>query len=580
MPTLREQFAVLWEQLRPEWAALLVLGLTVVGGAAASLAGPILLSHYIDAAQAGVMTGVTLAAGLYILTATALPVLSVVENWLATVVAWRSTNRIRVRLFRHCLDQDLELLERHPPGALITRIDGDVEMLSEFLSTFVVRLFTAALVLAGVIVVMARLDWHLGALLAFFVVLSALALNGPRSFAQRLWHADRRASAEELGTLEELLSGTEDIRANGATAWAVARYLGRGWISYVAYRRAQILASSSWAVTVLLYGWATAASLALATGLHDRHLLTVGAVYLVFSYAEAIRAPLDAVNRQLQLLQTAGAALARIRELLAERPRIAWPAAPVAVGVGAPEVVLDGVDFTYPGRTETLRDVSFRLAPGRRLGVVGRTGSGKTTIARLLLRFQDPAGGAVFVHGTDLRDLARDDLRRLVAYVPQDVQLLHASVRDNLTLFNHAVPNRKLLDVLEMVGLSTWLQGLPNGLDSMLAAGGTGLSAGQAQLLGAARAFLADPGLVVLDEASSRIDPVGERRLQEAFDQLLAGRTAFIVAHRLATVRHVDDILVMEQGRVLEFGARADLERDARSRFARLLHGGLAEVTV
>jgi len=135
--------------------------MTVAGGAVASLAGPILLSHYIDAAQAGVMTGVTLAAGLYILTATALPVLSVVENWLAAVVAWRSTNRIRVRLFRHCLDQDLELLERHPPGALITRIDGDVEMLNEFLSTFVVRLLTAALVLAGVIVVMARLDWRL-----------------------------------------------------------------------------------------------------------------------------------------------------------------------------------------------------------------------------------------------------------------------------------------------------------------------------------------------------------------------------------------------------------------------------------
>ena len=579
MPSIREQFAFLWEQLRPERAALLLLALAVGGGAAASLAGPVLLSRYIDAAGGGMAGRVTLAAALYLLTACALPLLAVLENWLATLVAWRSTNRLRVMLFRHCLQQDLDLVERHPPGALISRIDGDVELLGEFLSTFLVRLVTGPLILVGVLIVLASIDWRLSALLAVFVLLCALALNLPAGAAQKLWVSHRRATAAEFATVEELLNGTEDIRANGAVGWAVVTYLQRGWATYIAFRRAQSLSTASWAATLVLYGWATAACLALATWLHDRHSLTVGAVYLVFSYADAIQTPLQAVNRQLQLLQTVGAALARMRELLAEHSRIVWPSAPRAVPTDPPEVRLEAVDYSYPGGAETLKSVSFQLDQGRRLGVVGRTGSGKTTIARLLLRFQDPAHGVVRLHGVDLRELGRDDLRRLVAYVPQDVQLVHATVRDNLTLFDHSIPDQRLLEILETVALSDWLAALPNGLDSILAPGGRDLSAGQAQLLAAARAFLADPGLVVLDEASSRIDPASEQLLQKAFDRLLEGRTAFIIAHRLATVRHVDDILVMERGRVAEFGPREDLEGDRESHFARLLRGGLAEAT-
>ena len=576
LPTLADQLGFLWEHLRLERGALVLLALAVGGGAATSLVGPVLLGRYIDAVRVGTGARVTLAAVLYLLTACALPLLSIGEAWLGTLVAWRSTNRLRVLLFRHSLAQDLDFVERHPPGALISRIDGDVELLGEFLSTFLVRLVTGALILGGVLVVLAAVDWRLSALLAIFIVLCALALQGPSRIAQRRWHAHRRASADELGTAEELLSGIEDIRANGAARWAVHAYVRRGRVTYLAYRAAQWVASGSWGSTMLLYGWATAACLVLATWLHDRHVLTVGMVYLVYAYANAIQTPLQAVNRQIQLLQTAGAALARMRELLAERSRIVWTATPVRVPAGAPEVRLDGVDFSYPGGLETLRDVSFRLPAGRRLGVVGRTGSGKTTIARLLLRFQDPDRGAVKLHGIDLRDMAREDLHRMVVYVPQDVQLLHATVRDNLTLFGRSIPDDQLLEALDLADLSTWLAALPDGLDSILAPGGRDLSAGQAQLLAAARAFLADPGLVVLDEASSRIDPQSESRLHAGFDRLFQGRTAFIIAHRLATVRHVDDILVVDHGRVVEFGPREQLAGDVESRFARLLGGRIA----
>lgn len=578
MSTFRQQLAFLWEHLRTEPRALALLALAVAGGAAASLAGPLLLARYIDAAEGGTLAQLELAAVLYLVTASALPLLGVLESWLATVVAWRSTNRLRSRLFRHCLEQDLDLVERHPPGALISRIDGDVELLSEFLSTFLARLGTGLLVMVGVLAVLARVDWRLAGVLLLFLTLSSVALNAPGRFAQRRWQLHRRATAEEFGTLEELLAGTEDIRANGATEWALGAYVRRARASYDAYRPAQALSNFGWGSAQLLYGWAVAACMALATWLFDRHALTVGTVYLVFSYADAIRTPLEAVNRQLQLLQTVGAALVRMRELLAEHSRVIWSTTPVQLPASAPALALEAVGFSYPGGGEVLRDVSIRLGAGRRVGVVGRTGSGKTTVARLLLRFQDPTQGRVSIDGRDLRELPRPQLRQLVAYVPQDVQLLHGTVRDNLTLFG-ADNDERLLGVLEQVELGEWLRGLPHGLDTLLAPGGSDLSAGQAQLLAAARAFLAEPGLVVLDEASSRVDPVTEQRLEAAFDRLLSGRTGFVIAHRLATVRAVDDILVMEDGRAVEFGPRADLEANPDSRFARLLRHGLSEVT-
>ena len=576
--TFRQQLAFLWEHLRTEPGALSLLALTVAAGAVATLAGPLLLARYIDSAQGGTLAQIELAAVLYLVTAFSLPVLGVLETWLATIVAWRATNRLRSRLFRHCLEQDLDFVERHPPGALISRIDSDVELLSEFLSTFLPRLGTGLLVIIGVLVVLVRIDWRLAALLGLFLVLCAVALNAPGRSAQRRWHLQRRATAEEFGTLEELLSGTEDIRANGATGWAISTYMRRAWVSYVTFRRAQLVSNAGWASALLLYGWATAACLALATWLFDRHLLTVGGVYLVFAYAEAIRTPLDAVNRQLQLLQTVGAALARMRELLAERSRLSWSEVQVQLPAEPPTVRLDGVSFTYPGGGEVLRGVTIELRPGRRVGVVGRTGSGKTTVARLLLRFQDPTQGRVTIYGHDLRELPREELRRLVAYVPQDVQLLLGSVRDNLTLFGE-VPDAKLREALELVELGEWLSSLPAELDTRLAPGGGDLSAGQAQLLAAARAFLAEPALVVLDEASSRVDPVTEQRLEAAFDRLLKGRTGFVIAHRLATIRTVDDVLVMESGRVVEFGPRVELEANPGSRFAALLQRGLEEAT-
>jgi ABC-type multidrug transport system fused ATPase/permease subunit len=226
-----------------------------------------------------------------------------------------------------------------------------------------------------------------------------------------------------------------------------------------------------------------------------------------------------------------------------------------------------------------LDNISFELKPGRVLGLLGRTGSGKTTLARLLLRLYDPTAGTVRLGGVAARDACLDDVRRHVGVVTQDVQLFHATVRDNLAFFNPAIGDEQIRAALYDLGLRRWYESLPDGLDTELEAGGA-LSAGEAQLLAFARLFLADPGLVILDEASSRLDPATEQLIERAVSKLLHDRTAIIIAHRLGTIERADEILILEQGRILEHGDRVGLAGDPDSRFAQLLRAGMEEVLV
>jgi len=244
----------------------------------------------------------------------------------------------------------------------------------------------------------------------------------------------------------------------------------------------------------------------------------------------------------------------------------------------APAVRFEHVTFAYqPGEEPVLHDIDFALPPGQILGLLGRTGSGKTTISRLLCRLYDTTAGAIRLDGVDVRELPLAALRRRIGVVTQDVQLFQATVRENLTFFDPRIADERILRVVDDMGLSAWLERLPLGLDTPLDAGGGGLSAGEAQLLAFIRVFLRDPGLVILDEPSSRLDPATERLIERGVDALLRGRTGIIIAHRLATVRRADLILTLGDGRILEFGLRAALARSAGSRFAALLRVGLEE---
>jgi ABC-type multidrug transport system fused ATPase/permease subunit len=609
---LRQYWTLLVRYLKPQWLLTLALALLILGNIGLQLANPQIVAAFIDAIQIGEPYGVLLrAAGLFLGIAVAQQVVALGATYVSENVGWTATNALRRDLVAHTLRLDMGFHKARTPGEMIERIDGDVTALSQFFSQFVLQVLGNALLVLGVIGVLVREDWRLGVIVAVFAALTLVVLARLRNVAVPHYTAEREASAAFFGFLEERLAGTEDIRANGAQAYVMRRFyalmrdqlrksLKAGWMTNVVFN-----------ATFILFALSTAAAFAGGTYLFRREWVTIGTVYLVYNYTQMLERPLRTITYQLQQLQRAGAGVGRIREILETETRLpaVAPSDARALPSGALGVRFDRVTFAYedekartgpevdgtgseteggreanpPSGTPVpvLRDITFDLAPGAVLGLLGRTGSGKTTLIRLLLRLYDPDTGAVRLgDGTavDVRDVPLRELRGRVGVVTQEIQLFNASVRDNLTFFDETIPDDRIHKVLAELGLTPWLASLPEGLDTVLAADGGGLSAGEAQLLAFTRIFLRDPGLVILDEATSRLDPATEQLIERAVDRLVADRTAIVIAHRLGTVERADEILILEDGRILERGRRAALAEDPASTFAHLLRTGLEAV--
>ncbi len=575
---LNRYWRLLARYLRPQWPWMGLLAVILGGSIGAQVAMPLVASRFIDqATSGGSPRALVLLALLSMALALAGQGMAVAEAYVAERVSWTATNALRADLIAHLLRLDATFHTSHTPGELIERVDGDVATLARFFSRFVVYVLGNGVLIAGALGLLYHVDWRVGLLMSVFVALALAAMLRIHAAATPAWAADRQASAGFYGFLGEYLAGLEDIRASGAGAFALRRCaeVMRSWLAVT--RRAQMWGYGMIATSEGLFGIGAASAFALSALLFKAGALTIGAVYLIFQSAEMLRQPTEQLRREAQDLQQADASMGRVEELLAMKPRVAdGPGA--ALPPGPLAVELDGVSFGYAEGVPVLRDISVRLEPGRTLGIVGRTGSGKTTLTRLLLRFYDPQAGAVRLGGVDLRTVRLAAARGRIGLVTQDVRLFHASVRDNLTLFDDSVPDERINAALDTLGLTDWLRESSRGLDTPLGPEGAGLSAGQAQALACARVLLRDPDLVILDEASSRLDPATDRMVHTALGRLLEGRTGIIVAHRLATLAYADDILVLEDGRVREYGPRLALAANSASRFAELLRVAAEEV--
>jgi ATP-binding cassette subfamily B protein len=572
-PVRRSPWLVVAGQLRAEGSRLGWLGGLLLLSTALPLAAPQLMARFVDDALARrPLATLLMLGGAYLAVAVAGQAALVSASFAASGTAWRTTNRLRERVAAHAMRLDMAFHGRHTPGEMIERVDGDLHGLTLFISAFVAQSLGSLLLLAGTLVLVSLVDVRVGAALAGLVAFGAATL----ALAQRrvVPHAAalRQQTGEMFGAIEERLAAAEEIRANGAGAHVVRRFHESAARVFDADRRWQRRGGGVLAGTNLLFAVGTAALIAFGILLRRNGSITLGTVVLLFQYAQMVRGPVEQIVSQARQLHEAGASATRVAGLLAERPAVAWPLSPRPLpAAGALALSFRGVGFAYAGDPPVLHDVDLELGAGRSLGLVGRTGSGKTTLARLALRLYDPTAGSVRLAGVDLRDAAPGDLRRRVRIVTQEIHLFAASVRDNLTLFDDSVPGEAIETALDSVGLGTWRRALAAGLDTRMGAAGVGLSAGEAQLLAFARVLLADPGLVVLDEASSRLDPATEEAVQAATERLLAGRTAIVIAHRPSTLARVDEVAVVEAGRIIEHGPRARLVGDPSSRYSRLL---------
>lgn len=570
-PSLGAYRSLLLTYLRPHGDLLGWLSTLLLAGIAVQLASPLLVGRFVDGALSGAPQDTLLAiGGLFLLASIAQQALMIGATYVGERVAWSATNALREDLAAHCLSMDAPFHERHTPGELIERVDGDVTAVASFFSQFVIQVVGNVLLLIGILCILCLFDARVGGVLTLFAAVALLLMLKTRAIAVRYWVDFRETSAKLFGFIEEHLNGLEDLRTSGAELHALGNLGRRASARVLAARTARVWSGVPWSVPILVSAIGTALVYGLSALLVGAGALTVGAAFTLYVYVRLLFIPLIRISSQLEELQRASAGIVRIQQVRSWQSALDDTAEPVPLPDGELSVEFEHVEFAYRPGEPVLNDVSFTLSAGTTLGLVGRTGSGKTTITRLMARLWDVDSGCVRLGGVDVRKARRETLRTRIGVVNQAPQLFHATVRDNLTLFDSSIPDSVILRALDELQFSEWVHQLPSGLDTLVGVGGRGLSAGEAQLLGVARVFLRDPDLVILDEPSSRLDAATERLVNAALERLLEQRTGLIVAHRLETLERVDAILVLEAGRVLEHGPRERLARDPSSHFSRL----------
>ncbi|RLE25583.1 MAG: ABC transporter ATP-binding protein [Actinobacteria bacterium] len=554
--------------IRPDATRWAGLGVLVAITSGLTLAGPLVVRRLIDDATAGATAAdITRLALIFLGLAVAVQFLSVGVAWAATAVAWKTTNGLRLQMTRHVLDLDHEFHRTHTPGELIQRVDGDITSVSDFLGTVLTKAAGAAMLVVGMIVVLTVLDWRLGVGMGVYVGLALFVVLQSRDRAISESSEEMGALGRLYGGIEERLTAAEDLRANGAADHVAWRFIEDSEDALTsAVRRERAFLLMWWFVQgAVAVGWVLA--LVLGAILTNANVISIGTAFLLFQYVLLIARPLEEVVHELETVQKANGAMVRVVDLLGVRSTI------VDGGVISPtdgplSIEADGIGFDYGDDQPVLRNVGISIAAGRSVGIVGRTGSGKTTFSRLLLRLVEATDGQIRLGGIPIADIPVAELRRRVALIPQEVELFSGTVRDNVTLFDDRSSDVEVVEALRGVGLDALAAA---GIHRELGTAGAGLSAGEAQLLALARVWLRDPDLLVLDEATARVDPDTELRLEAAVSELMQGRTTLVIAHRLSTLRSVDEILVFEHGRVVEHGNRADLIGDDDSKFAKLL---------
>ncbi|HNV02630.1 MAG TPA: ABC transporter ATP-binding protein [Vicinamibacterales bacterium] len=545
--------------LRPYWRQVLLALVCIAAGSMLQLAQPYLMKLAIDRYIADRdLAGLDRIALLFLGILGGAFAAEFVQAYVLQSTGQRIMFDIRAEIYRHLQRLDIAFHDRNPVGRLMTRVTTDVDALNDLFASGVVSVFGDVFTLAGIMIVLLTMDWRL-ALVAFSVLPAIVVVT--QWFRRRVRDSYREVRgwiARINAFLQENITGMATVQlfrresVNGARFGAINachRDANIQSIFYYAvfYPAIEIVGAAATALLIWQGGvWVLGGS------------LTLGSLVAFIQYSRRFFRPISDLSEKFNLLQSAMAASERIFALLDTPVRVAPPAAPRAA---APEgrVAFDGVSFAYDGERDVLRDVSFEVQPGQRVGIVGATGAGKSTIINLLLRFYDVRRGRILVDGVDIRDMDLGELRRRFSLVLQDVHLFSGTIGGNVRMGDATIDDARVRRALEAVHADRFVDRLPQGIDTLVAERGATLSTGQKQLLSFARALAFDPRILVLDEATSSIDTETEVLIRDALRVLMAGRTTIAIAHRLSTIQDMDRILVLHKGRLREAGSHQEL---------------------
>jgi ATP-binding cassette subfamily B protein len=546
--------------LRPyRWALIVVLILVVVG-TALDLAGPALMGQAIDVLARTRDLGAVGRIVVVMLVVYAFSwIASVLQGVLVARASQQAMRQLRKDLFEHLETLSLSFFDRHPHGELMSRLTNDMQAISSVLTQNVTALFSGLLTLVGVVVMMFVINVWLA--LASMIVLPAMlwlvgfvgkrTRQGFREYQMRLGVLN--------GQLEEMFSGQRVIVAFGQEGTVLASFEKGN----TAVRDVGIHAMTYSLLVPPLMGIMSNANVAIIAGLGGwmtlQGLASVGTIATFYNYSRRFAAPLRQLGNLYNQVQSAVAGAERIFEILDEEPEIQDEPAARALDHVEGAVTFAGVDFSYVPGVPVIKDMSFQAEPGQMIALVGPTGAGKTTMVNLLSRFYDIQDGEILIDGVDLRALTKESLRRKLGVVLQDTFLFSDSVLENIRYGRLDATDEEVIAAARLANAHQFIQRLPHGYETELSERGSNLSQGQRQLLAIARAILANPSILILDEATSSVDTRTEMLIQEGLLKLMEGRTSFVIAHRLSTIQDADNVLVIDQGEIIERGSHEAL---------------------
>jgi ATP-binding cassette subfamily B protein len=559
-------------ELRKGAALTLALAMVAGGGRVVT---PVLVQQTIDRHVTG---GTARLQGMLLLAGTGLALI-LVAAWAARTTSQRLATAseralcgLRVRAFNHIHALSMAHHTEEQRGALVSRVTSDVETLGQFFRWGgLAWIINSALMLAA-LVAMVVYDWRLALVAVATVLPLAAVLRVMQRRVVVAWDMVRTRVGESLAAISESIQGAAVIRAYGVQDLAQRRVMG----SVEGRRRAEVRAGTIGAFffpSGELFGvLTTAAVLLVGMAIGPEGGLTVGTLVAFAFLVTIFLEPVAEFTEIMDMTQQAVAGWKKVLDVLDTPVEVEDPTPGVALPARALDIGLDRVSFAYHGGPPVLTEVSVEIPAGTRVALVGTTGSGKTTLAKLLIRLADPVGGSIRVAGTDLRRVSLASLRSALVMVPQDGFLFDTSVAGNVRMGRPEAGDGEIRDAFEALGLGGWVDALPRGVHTRVGERGEYLSVGERQLVALARGYLADPGCLILDEATSAVDPATEVALRNAIQRLTEGRTAITIAHRLATAEHADLILVLERGRLVQQGTHAQLLADPSGAYARL-HG-------
>lgn len=547
------------EYLRPYRAGLVVVVLVAVVGTGASLAGPWFMGkaidHLVDRRPGELLHYIILMFLAYLFST----VSQGIQGVLLARLAQRAMRTLRRDLFGHMQSLPLRFFDDRSQGDLMSRLTNDMDAVSRVLTDNVAQLTTGILTLVGILVVMFALNvWlALGSMVVFPLMIGMTAVVGKRT--RGAFRGYQMNLGVLNGVMEETFSGQQVVLAYAQEDAVLKRFESSNQQVREVGVRAQTLAS----LVMPLMGILSNANVAILGGLGGwmaiRGWVSIGTIAAFITYSRRFAEPLRRLGGLYNQVQAALAGAERIFDILDTEPDVADPPDAPMLDQVRGDVVFDGVTFSYVPGSPVLKEVSLHARPGERIALVGHTGAGKTTLVNLLSRFYEVEEGAIRIDGTDIRDIQRDSLRRQLAVVLQQSFLFAESVMENIRYGRLDATDEEVREAARLAQADGFIRRLPRGYETVLSERGGSLSEGQRQLLTIARAILADPAILVLDEATSSVDTRTEVQIQRALLELMKGRTSFVIAHRLSTISTADQVLVMEEGRVVERGTQEEL---------------------